>query len=140
MTLPWESLLAVAGLAQLLLPAVMLQVPARLGWSQDLSKLQPMNRKLFWTYAGFTAFTVVALGVLTLALRSELARGGACAVGLLAFTGLYWAARLGVDVWFGHRGWPRGRTWAAAHVLLDLLFACLAAVCLGLAARHVGWI
>ncbi len=42
------------------------QVPYRLGWKQDLRQLMPFNRKLLWVQSGFTVFTIIAFGTLTL--------------------------------------------------------------------------
>jgi hypothetical protein len=124
--------LAAIGHACLLGAAV--QVPARLGWRQDLASLRPMNRKLLWTYGGFTVLTIVAFGLLTAVLHDELLAGDRAALGLAAFIGVYWLARLGVDAWYGHAGWPPGRAMVAGHVLLSGLFAALSATYLGLVA------
>jgi alginate O-acetyltransferase complex protein AlgI len=104
------------------------QVPARLGWRDDLAKLTPFNRKLMWTYGGFTVITILAFGVLTLVLHDEMLRGDRAARALAAFIGIYWTARIGVDLfYFGHTGWPRGRAFAVGHALLLGAFVALAA-------------
>ena len=61
--------LAAAGHFSILLAS--LQVPFRLGWREDLARLRPFNRKLFWVYGGFTVLTIVAFGTLTLLPLSE---------------------------------------------------------------------
>jgi hypothetical protein len=113
------------------------QVPYRLGWKQDLAKLTEFNRKLMWTYGGFTVLTIVAFGVLTYALHEELLRGERAALALAAFIGVYWLARVVVDVfYFGHAHWPRGRWFRVGHFFLMLLFVCLAGTYLALVAWH----
>ena len=108
------------------------QVPARLGWREDLAKLTPFNRKLMWTYGGFTVLTIIAFGVLTLVLHDEILRGDRAALALAGFIGIYWTARILVDLFcFGHSGWPRGRAFVLGHALLLGLFAALAATYLG---------
>jgi alginate O-acetyltransferase complex protein AlgI len=115
------------------------QVPARLGWRQDLAKLTPFNRKLMWTYGGFTVLTILAFGVLTLVLHDEMARGDRAALALAAFIGIYWTARIAVDLfYFGHSGWPRGRAFVAGHALLLALFGALAGTYLGVVLWHGG--
>ena len=115
------------------------QVPARLGWRDDLAKLTPMNRKLMWTYGGFTVLTIAAFGVLTLLLHRELLRGDRAALALAAFIGVYWTARILVDLfYFGHSGWPRGRAFVAGHALLLALFGALAGTYFGLLLWHGG--
>ena len=112
------------------------QVPARLGWQTDLAKLTPFNRKLMWTYGGFTVLTILAFGILTLALHSEMMRGDRAALGLAGFIGIYWSARIAVDaMYFRHSDWPKGVLFVVGHALLTTLFVGLAATYLGLVAR-----
>lgn len=114
------------------------QVPKQLGWRDDLAKLTPFNRKLMWTYGGFTVLTILAFGILTLVLHDELVRGDRAALALAAFIGVYWTARIAVDLfYFGHAGWPRGRAFVAGHALLLALFGALAATYLGLVLRRI---
>ena len=56
-----------AGLGHFAVLGASFQVPARLGWRDELARLRPLNRKLMWTYGGFTVLTIVAFGTLTLA-------------------------------------------------------------------------
>ena len=117
-----------------------IQVPSRLQWKQDLAKLMPFNRKLMWTYGGFTAVTIVAFGVLTLVLHTELLRGDRAALALAAFIGVYWVARIVVDLcYYDHADWPRGRSFVVGHTLLTGLFCALAGTYLGLMTWHV-WV
>lgn len=109
------------------------QVPYRLGWKQDLKQLTSFNRKLLWVQGGFTVLTIIAFGVLTLVLHTELLRGGRAALGLAAFIGIYWTARILVDAfYFPHADWPKGSTFVVGHILLTSLFLVLAASYLGL--------
>jgi len=125
-----------AGAGHFVILVASAQVPARLGWREDLAKLTPFNRKLMWTYGGFTVLTILAFGILTLVLHKELLRGDRAALGLAAFIGIYWTVRILVDLsYFGHSGWPRGRVFVVGHALLLALFAALAATYLGLVIR-----
>jgi hypothetical protein len=114
------------------------QVPFQLKWKQDLQSLMPFNRKLLWVQSAFTVLTIIAFGVLTLALHSELLRGDRAALGLVAFIGSYWTARILVDAfYFRHADWPKGRKFIVGHILLTLLFTALATSYLGLFAWHI---
>ena len=47
-----------------------------------------------WTYSGFTLFTIIAFGLLTLTLHGELLRGEPAALGLASFIGVFLVASL----------------------------------------------
>jgi RsiW-degrading membrane proteinase PrsW (M82 family) len=114
------------------------QVPSRLRWKQDLQSLMPFNRKLLWVQSSFTVLTIVAFGVLTLALHAELLRGDRSALGLECFIGIYWTTRVVVDAfYFSHSNWPKGKQFAVGHLLLTLLFSALALSYLALFIWHV---
>ena len=114
------------------------QVPSRLGWKEDLRQLRPFNRKLLWVQGSFTVLTIIAFGTLTLTLHAELLRGDRAALGLAAFIGLYWTARILVDwFYFSHEDWPPGREFVVGHFLLTALFCFLAVSYLGLFAWRV---
>lgn len=127
-----------AGIGHFCILGASIQVPARLGWKTDLARLTPFNRKLMWTYGGFTVLTIIAFGTLTLALHGEFLRGDPAALGLAAFIGLYWTARIGVDLFYFDRSdWPRGARFVIGHVLLTGLFAALAATYIGVVAWRI---
>jgi hypothetical protein len=113
------------------------QVPFQLRWKRDLQSLMPFNRKLLWVQSGFTVLTIMAFGVLTLLLHAELLRGDRPALGLAAFIGIYWIARILVDAfYFSHADWPIGKRFVVGHILLTSLFLALASSYLGLVAWH----
>jgi hypothetical protein len=117
----------IVGVGHFVILIASFQVPYRLGWKKDLKQLMPFNRKLLWVQSGFTVLTILAFGVLTLSLHSELLRGDRAALGLAAFIGIYWASRIVVDaVYFSHDDWPKGRLFVIGHVLLTSLFVVLA--------------
>lgn len=109
------------------------QVPSRLNWKADLQQLMPFNRKLLWVQSGFTVLTILAFGVLTLTLHTELLHGDRAALGIACFIGIYWTARIVVDAfYFSHADWPKGKQFVVGHILLTSLFFVLAASYLGL--------
>ena len=133
MTALFGLALWLAGLGHFVLLGASFQVPARLGWKEDLAQLRPFNRKLMWTYGVFTVLTIVAFGTLTLVLHDDLLRGDRAAIGLAAFIAAYWTARIAVDaIYFKHRDWPIGRSFVIGHMLLTGLFIALASTYAGL--------
>ena len=134
----WISLaLWLAGAGHFCVLIASFQVPHRLGWKEDLAKLTPFNRKLMWVHGGFTVYTILSFGVLTLLLHDEMLRGHPAGLALAAFIGLYWFLRVLVDfIYYEHSDWPKGRAFTVGHVLLVLLFVFLSATCLGVWVRH----
>ncbi len=124
----WDIDLWLAALGHFVILVASFQVPFRLRWKEDLQQLMPFNRKLLWVQSSFTVITIVAFGVLSLVLHSEMLRGDRAALALAAFIGIYWTARILVDVfYFSHSDWPKGRQFAVGHALLLALFFFLAA-------------
>lgn len=122
------ALLWALGLFQLSVLGASFQVPKRLNWAEELPKLSPFNRKLMGVYGLFVVVTIVAFGVLTLALHRSFLRGEAAAVGLAIFMAVYWWLRLIVDfVYYDTADWPSGEDLMAGHALLNALFTFLAA-------------
>jgi len=127
-----------AGAAHFVILFASFQVPYRLHWKQDLQQLMPFNRKLLWVQGGFTVLTIVAFGVLTLVLHTELLRGDRAALTLACFIGTYWTARIVVDAfYFSHADWPKGTMFVVGHALLTFLFVVLAASYLALFIWHL---
>lgn len=132
--------LRLAGVGHFCILFASFQVPYRLSWKEDLAKLTPLNRKLMWVHGAFAVLTIVAFGTLTLVLHDELLEleGGRAARALALFIGVYWTARVGVDVfYYRHEDWPRGWALVMGHVLLTSLFCALAATYLALFFWHL---
>jgi hypothetical protein len=123
----FDLILWLAGAGHFIILFASFQVPTRLRWKEDLAQLMPFNRKLLWVQGGFTVLTIIAFGVLTLLLHSELLRGDRAAMGLACFIAFYWTARILIDAfYFSHDDWPKGKQFVIGHMLLTCLFAFLA--------------
>ena len=135
----FDVILWLAGAGHFVILIASAQVPSRLRWKQDLAQLMPFNRKLLWVQGGFTVLTIIAFGILTLALHAEMLRGDRAAMGLACFIGSYWTARILVDAfYFSHEDWPQGREFVIGHTLLTCLFVALAGSYWGLFVWQVG--
>jgi hypothetical protein len=106
-----------AGLAHLGLVAVGTQVPRVLRWKEDLARLGPSNRRLFWVYGAFIMGSNVGFGALSLVYAADIAAGKGVAGGFALFLGLYWVARLATQyLVFNTPDWPeQGRQPLAKH-------------------------
>ncbi len=118
-----------AAAGNLLTMAAGIQVPKRLNWKEELSKLTPFNRKVFLNYYAFTGGVIGAWALLTLGMHYELLAGNRVA-GLVALViALFWGARVAVDTfYFKHDDWPPGSELVVGHALLTTLFVCLTCV------------
>jgi hypothetical protein len=113
------------------------QVPYRLAWKEDLAKLTSFNRKLMWVHGGFTIYTIIAFGAMSLLLHDEILHGDRAALALAFFIGLYWLLRIIVDfAYYSHQDWPSGVAFRAGHFLLTSLFVFLSTSYLSVTLWH----
>ncbi|MFZ1203000.1 MAG: hypothetical protein WAN97_01710 [Candidatus Acidiferrales bacterium] len=135
--LEWMSLaLWLAGAGHFVVLIASFQVPYRLGWKEDLTKLTSFNRKLMWVHGGFAVYTIISFGVLTLLLHNEMLQGSGAGTALAAFIVIYWMLRVIVDfTYYDHADWPKGKGFVAGHALLTLLFVFLFVTYLAVSTR-----
>ena len=116
-------LLTLAGCGHFLVLCAGAQVPWRLGWREELSRLRPLNRKLLWGYYGYIASFIVTFGIVILRLREEMLAGERGASTLLFIIATFWTGRILIDaIVFEHDDWPSGTTFVIGHTLLTSLF------------------
>ena len=127
-----------AGLAHFGMVAVGVGVPRAFGWSEDLAKLRPANRKLFWVYGAFIVLANLGFGGVTLACPAEIAEGRGAAGAFALMVGLYWTARLAVQVFvFTGADFPPEARRPLAKYGLGLVILLMAGVYLASFARGV---
>lgn len=118
--------------------AASFRVPEELDWDADLASLQPLNRKLMWTYGGFIVMTIVAFGVLTALFHEQFVSGTPVALGLCGTIAVFWTARILVDAfYFSHDDWPDGLEFVVGHTMLTSLFVLLVVIYGGTIVSHV---
>jgi len=118
-----------AGLAHFGLVAVGSQVPRVFRWNEELRRLGPANRRLFWVYGIFIVLANLGFGALSLAYAGEIAAGKGAAGGFALFAGLYWAARLGVQLFaFNTPDWPAEGRRPLANVGLGVVVLLMSVV------------
>ena len=94
MTVPWYPLVVAAGVGQLVLVAASLAIPRVLRWSEDLARLRPLTRQVFWTYAGYIWATNLAFGLVSTFAPGWLLDRTPLAGAVCGFIATYWGARL----------------------------------------------
>ena len=123
-------LLWLAGWGHFLVLVASFQVPHRLGWFEELPRLRPFNRKIFWVYGGFIVGMITCLGALLLRLHPLIVARETGSLYLCGLVALFWTARLVVDsLVFEHSDWPEGPEMVIGHTLLTSLFVFLATTC-----------
>lgn len=133
-----DKALWLAGFGHFLVLVASVQVPSRLGWREDLSKLSRFNRKLFWTYAVYIFGMIFSFGVLTVFLHDDLMAGGRPSLGLTILIAIFWGVRIAIDIfYFSHADWPQGIQFRIGHFFLTVLFIFLCSTYTLLALWHV---
>jgi hypothetical protein len=93
-------LLWLAGGMQLALVAVSFLLPEKLHYEENLSKVSPIIRQIFFMQHNLILFFLLGLSGLCLFFAPEIAEGGALGTYLSAGMALFWLLRLGAQTFF----------------------------------------
>ena len=108
--------------------------PKVLDWRTQLRLLNPLCRHVVWTHGAFIVLVIVAFGSLSLGLASDLAAGTPLARSLCAFIGIFWLARLLIQLLlFDARPFLTTRFLTLGYHGLTVVFLYLAATYLAAA-------
>ena len=123
-----DTLVILAGLAQIAVALGSLLIPRLLGWKEQTAKLDGLTRQVFWTYAGYTLGTNLFFGVLSTFAAHWLTDGSGLARAVCGFIAAYWGVRILVQfaAYRGHE--PKGKHFVAAKYLLLTAFAYCTAI------------
>jgi len=139
MTLPWASLVVLAGVSQLGIVTGSLAIPRVLRWRDDLAQLRPLNRQVFWTYAGYIWCTNLAFGLVSTFAPQWLLDRTPLAGAVCSFIATYWGARVVIQfAYFDRTDAPKGPLFTLAEAILVGLFVLLTLVYGALAMKHFG--
>lgn len=120
------NLLILAGIGQLVLALGSLSIPRVLNWSEDLSKVRPLTRQVFWTYAGYIWTTNVCFGLVSAALPESLVDASPLAAAVTGFITIYWLARVVIQfAYFDRSAAPSGIMFRVAEFSLVGMFIAL---------------
>lgn len=110
-------------------------VPNVLRWRTELKQLTPLCRHVVWTHGAFIVLVIVALAAVSVMLAPELAAGSPLARSVCAFIGIFWGARLVIQLLlFDARPFLTTTFLKAGYHGLTIVFTYLAAVYLCAAA------
>lgn len=122
-------LLVLAGVGQLVLIVASLAIPRVLGWRDELAKVKPLTRQVFWTYSAYIWSTNLAFGLLSTFAPELLLDRSRLAGWVASFIALYWGGRVGIQFFYYDRSArPPGPIFVLAEVALVGLFVALTAI------------
>ena len=116
-----SALLVFFGVVQIAIGLCNLALPRMLGWRSALAGVPDLLREVYYVHALFLTLTLWIFGGLTLAYGSEIGPLGPC-------IGLFWAVRVGVQLFYYSPGhwWGRWRE-TCIHLLLLALYGSMSA-------------
>jgi hypothetical protein len=121
-----NALIMVAGLAQIALVIGSLAIPGILKWRVELSKVQPLIKQMFWTYAAYILVINLCFGLLSAFAYRELRNGSVLAMLVTGFIAVYWISRVLIQfLYFDRTNFPAGKWNKFAEILLVALFIFL---------------
>jgi hypothetical protein len=136
---PWHALLVGAGAAQLILVVASLAIPRLLHWNEDLAKLRPLTRQVFWTYAAYIWATNLSFSLLSTFCPQLLLDRSPLACAVCVFIAVYWGARVVIQfAYFDRNDAPRGWFFVIGEIVLVTLFVGLTILYTSLFARSFG--
>lgn len=121
--------LNIAGAGHFALCAGSLAIPRALGWRDDLARLRPINRQIFWVYAVYVYCFHLSFGVLALFGAALLLDGSVLAASVCGFIAVYWLARLVIQFAYMDRSAaPPGLRYKLAEAALVAGFLAFSGV------------
>lgn len=124
-----QQLIYFAGLSQVVLVAGSLLIPKMLDWRTDLTKVRPLIKQMFWTYAAYILVINLCFGLLSIFVSYELINGSKLAMLVNAFIASYWISRVLIQfIYFDRKSFPIGFWYKVAETILIALFISLSIV------------
>jgi hypothetical protein len=124
-----QNMLLVAGLGQLGLALGSLAIPKLLKWPQELRRLSPLTRQVFWVYAVYIWTSHVAFAIVSVTARQALTDGTLLAICVTAFIAFWWGARLAIQfVVLDRSATQTGAVYRWGEAVLVTLFVCFTTI------------
>jgi hypothetical protein len=118
-----QTAILFAGIGQLAIVLGSLRIPHVLRWGDDVAKLRPLTRQVFWTYAGYIWGTNLCFGLISTLAPGWLIDGSPLAAAVTAFIAVYWGVRVVIQfVYFDRSDAPSGFIFRVAEIVLVGLF------------------
>ena len=122
-------LVIVGGLLLFVVAAAGCGVPRVLRWREDLARLRPLNRQIFWTYSGYILCTNLGMAVLATFAPGWLLSDTPLAAAVSGYICIYWGARFVIQfVYYDRSDALRGAFYEFAHYAFAAIFLYLTLV------------
>lgn len=119
--------LLIGGCSHLLVLCASIQVPGKLEWKKEFQKLNPLNRKIFWTYGGYIFSIIIFMSMTSFLLANQDFHMSTISTFIwIVFIAKFWWARVLTDFFYmNHTDWPQSALFSIGHVCLTTLFLSL---------------
>jgi hypothetical protein len=115
-------LIRLAGVGQLGILVASALVPGQLKWRETFAVLPKLHRQMAWVYAGYVVYSILFLGLVSLACADEVASGSRLAKWVCGYGLLFWTIRLGLQPVFDVKAFLTAWWLTAGYHLLTVLF------------------
>lgn len=95
-----NKLIFICGVLHLALGIGSSIIPKVLDWKTELTKVQPLIRQMFWTYAAYILVINICFGLVSIFGTEELLNHSFLASCLTLFISLYWLTRIGIQFFY----------------------------------------
>ena len=124
-----EWAIFIAGFGHFIILIASFQVPKKLNWKEELSKLVSFNRKIFWTYGGYIVFCIISFALVDIFNATAFLEPHSSSLAIALFIAVFWTIRVIVDFfYYKHTDWPPGDEFIIGHTCLTALFCILALI------------
>ena len=114
-----KFIVTLAGVGQIILAIGSIAIPGILKWREDVNKLRPLTRQIFWTYASYILMANFSFGLLSVLLPGQLLDGSPLAIAVTGFIAFYWLTRLIFQFgYFDRTDMPKGLLYTLGEMLL----------------------
>ena len=123
-----------AGLAHFGILIASAMVPAKLNWKEELARLSPLQRQMYWIYGAYIVFCILGFGLISLLMPNPLTSGEPLGSVVSLFIAIFWAGRVALqpvmkvkliigDVWWMRAGY---HALTAAFAFLTVVYGIAA--------------
>src|SRR5262245_35829 len=121
--------LRAAGTAMLVLAALYPIYPRRFRWADQLQRVEPLTRQVFWVHIGFIILLLVLQGILLAGFPRLLLAPNGAATALIAGMLVFWLYRLVAQLFLYDSALWRGQpAHLAVHVIFTVLWIAISTV------------